>query len=242
MPAPCSCRACCSWPSRRKNWQLPRRCWNGSGLRSPRAGTTPLAAALGFVLSRPEIDVAVVGMTGLQQFNEIVAAALSPCRRWTGSLRAERRTHPDAVALVSYASSAATCSAMASEAVRPGDSIPNRLTSPGRPCACGSVDAEIGIGFARSRQFGPHPGIIRRQHLFADARPVTRDNRRELGGDAGRHGIVDLPPDHSTPAIRHWGRSGRARPCPGSHARPARPAPAPDRPDAVKGLLTDRLA
>src|SRR6202007_52346 len=28
------------------------------------AGMTPLAAALGFVLSRPEIDSAVVGMTG----------------------------------------------------------------------------------------------------------------------------------------------------------------------------------
>jgi D-threo-aldose 1-dehydrogenase len=43
-----------------------------------RAGTTPLAAALGFVLSRPEIDVAVVGMTGVQQLSEIVSAALSP--------------------------------------------------------------------------------------------------------------------------------------------------------------------
>ena len=42
------------------------------------AGTTPLAAALGFVLSRPEIDVAVVGMTGVQELNEIVSAALSP--------------------------------------------------------------------------------------------------------------------------------------------------------------------
>ena len=42
------------------------------------AGSTPLAAALGFVLSRPEIDVAVVGITGVQQLNEIVSAALSP--------------------------------------------------------------------------------------------------------------------------------------------------------------------
>ena len=42
------------------------------------AGSTPLCAALGFALSRPEIDVAVVGMTGLQQFNEIVASTLSP--------------------------------------------------------------------------------------------------------------------------------------------------------------------
>ena len=42
------------------------------------ADTTPLAAALGFALSRPEIDVAVVGMTSLQQLREIVSAALSP--------------------------------------------------------------------------------------------------------------------------------------------------------------------
>ena len=42
------------------------------------AGTTPLAAALGFVLSRPEIDVAVVGMTGVQELSEIVSTALSP--------------------------------------------------------------------------------------------------------------------------------------------------------------------
>jgi aryl-alcohol dehydrogenase-like predicted oxidoreductase len=42
------------------------------------AGSTPLAAALGFVLSRPELDAAVVGMTGLKQLGEIVSAALSP--------------------------------------------------------------------------------------------------------------------------------------------------------------------
>ncbi|HEX4272645.1 MAG TPA: aldo/keto reductase [Rhizomicrobium sp.] len=42
------------------------------------AGATPLAAALGFVLSRPEIDVAVVGMTGIRQLGEIAAAALAP--------------------------------------------------------------------------------------------------------------------------------------------------------------------
>jgi aryl-alcohol dehydrogenase-like predicted oxidoreductase len=42
------------------------------------AGATPLTAALGFVLSRPEIDVAVVGMTGLMQLREIVSAVLSP--------------------------------------------------------------------------------------------------------------------------------------------------------------------
>ena len=47
-----------------------------------RAGTGPLAAALGFVLSRPEIDVALVGLTGLAQLKEIIAAALAPLPDW----------------------------------------------------------------------------------------------------------------------------------------------------------------
>jgi D-threo-aldose 1-dehydrogenase len=42
------------------------------------AGSTPLAGALGFVLSRPEIDVAVVGMTEIAQLAEILAATLLP--------------------------------------------------------------------------------------------------------------------------------------------------------------------
>jgi aryl-alcohol dehydrogenase-like predicted oxidoreductase len=47
-----------------------------------RAGIDPLTAALGFVLSQPVVDVAVVGLTGLRQFQEIVAAALSPLPEW----------------------------------------------------------------------------------------------------------------------------------------------------------------
>ena len=42
------------------------------------ASTTPLTAALGFVLSRPEIAVGVVGVTGLDELNEILAAAATP--------------------------------------------------------------------------------------------------------------------------------------------------------------------
>ncbi len=37
-----------------------------------------LAAALGFVLSRPEIDVALVGVTQLAELEEILAAATLP--------------------------------------------------------------------------------------------------------------------------------------------------------------------
>lgn len=47
------------------------------------AGTTPLAAALSFVLSRPEVDVAVVGVAALKQIDEIMASlAPSPDLDW----------------------------------------------------------------------------------------------------------------------------------------------------------------
>jgi aryl-alcohol dehydrogenase-like predicted oxidoreductase len=42
------------------------------------AGSTPLAAALGFVLSRPEINVALVGVTTPAELDEILAAAALP--------------------------------------------------------------------------------------------------------------------------------------------------------------------
>jgi len=42
------------------------------------AGSTPLAAALGFVLSRPEIDVALVGVTTAAELDEILTAAGRP--------------------------------------------------------------------------------------------------------------------------------------------------------------------
>jgi aryl-alcohol dehydrogenase-like predicted oxidoreductase len=43
-----------------------------------RAGATPLAAALAFVLSRPEIDVALVGVTQPMELEEIVETAAHP--------------------------------------------------------------------------------------------------------------------------------------------------------------------
>jgi aryl-alcohol dehydrogenase-like predicted oxidoreductase len=42
------------------------------------AGMSPLAAALGFVLSRPEVDVAVVGVTATPQLDEILANLTAP--------------------------------------------------------------------------------------------------------------------------------------------------------------------
>ena len=42
------------------------------------AGTTPLAAALGFVLARPEIAIGLVGVTSAAELEEILAAAAQP--------------------------------------------------------------------------------------------------------------------------------------------------------------------
>ncbi len=42
------------------------------------AGTTPLAAALGFVLSRPEVEIGLVGVTGVDELGDILAAAARP--------------------------------------------------------------------------------------------------------------------------------------------------------------------
>jgi aryl-alcohol dehydrogenase-like predicted oxidoreductase len=42
------------------------------------AGTTPLTAALAFVLSRPEVDVAVVGVAALRHLQEILVANCEP--------------------------------------------------------------------------------------------------------------------------------------------------------------------
>ena len=51
-----------------------------TGLRArlAAAGTTPLAAAIAFVLSRPQIAVGLVGVTGLDELNDILAAAARP--------------------------------------------------------------------------------------------------------------------------------------------------------------------
>ena len=46
--------------------------------RIAKSRTTPLAAALGFVLSRPEVDVAVVGVTATPQLEEILAVVNAP--------------------------------------------------------------------------------------------------------------------------------------------------------------------
>ena len=46
--------------------------------RIAQAGTTPLAAALAFALGRPEVDIAVVGVTTQEELEEILSAAKAP--------------------------------------------------------------------------------------------------------------------------------------------------------------------
>jgi aryl-alcohol dehydrogenase-like predicted oxidoreductase len=41
-------------------------------------GTSPLAAALGFVLNRPEIAIGLVGVTSANELDEILQAAKAP--------------------------------------------------------------------------------------------------------------------------------------------------------------------
>jgi aryl-alcohol dehydrogenase-like predicted oxidoreductase len=43
-----------------------------------RAGATPLSAALGFVLSRPEIAFGLVGVTSTAELDQIITAARMP--------------------------------------------------------------------------------------------------------------------------------------------------------------------
>jgi spore coat polysaccharide biosynthesis protein SpsF (cytidylyltransferase family)/aryl-alcohol dehydrogenase-like predicted oxidoreductase len=51
---------------------------NAVRARIAAAGATPLAAALGFVLSRQEVDVAVIGVTALKQLEEVLATLAVP--------------------------------------------------------------------------------------------------------------------------------------------------------------------
>ena len=57
-------------------YAAPRLAQVKSAIRA--AGATPLCAALGFVLSCPEIAVALVGVTSLAELEEILAAAKEP--------------------------------------------------------------------------------------------------------------------------------------------------------------------
>jgi aryl-alcohol dehydrogenase-like predicted oxidoreductase len=63
-------------PPEKLNYAAPML--NAARARIAAAGVTMLAVALGFVLSRPEVDVAVIGMTARKQLEEILKAVAEP--------------------------------------------------------------------------------------------------------------------------------------------------------------------
>jgi spore coat polysaccharide biosynthesis protein SpsF (cytidylyltransferase family)/aryl-alcohol dehydrogenase-like predicted oxidoreductase len=71
-------------PPEKLNYAAPML--NAVRERIAAAGVTTLAAALGFVLSRPEVDVAVIGMTAPKQLEEILATVAAPLPQldWAG--------------------------------------------------------------------------------------------------------------------------------------------------------------
>lgn len=123
--------------------------------------------------------------------------------------------------------SLATCSPMASEAVRPGLSIPNKATSPSQPVRGRSVDAEVGLGRPGSMEFRPQPGVVRAQGARGQSRPEGADRSLEAGGGGGVDGEVrgvheaQIRAEHRLAAevaaimeaqrARHWRRVDQAR-------------------------------
>ena len=73
---------------------------------------------------------------------------------WSGPSRLHARSHIQVLVRES-SSSDRTCSPSARAAVRPGDSIPNRFTSPGTPCCAGPATT-------KSAAFWPGPTIFGR--------------------------------------------------------------------------------
>ena len=85
-----------------KTAKAPRRIWRKVQMQLREAGITPLAAALGFVLSRPEIAFGLVGVTSARELEDIIAAARVPLPDldWA-SFALDDETDAYAVALVS---------------------------------------------------------------------------------------------------------------------------------------------
>ena len=85
----------------------------------------------------------------------------------------------------------ATVSAIASDAVRPGDSMPNRLTRPG--CgASGTVDPKIGRRLVRGVHLGPDSRVIGLEPRALERRIVAPDRGRELLRAARIEAVVDV--------------------------------------------------
>ena len=73
---------------------------------------------------------------------------------------------------------AATSSANASDAVNPGDSMPNRLTSPGTPCSAGPWMHEIGGRLPGRGDLRPDAGVARRKRAVRQRRASSAGSPR----------------------------------------------------------------
>ena len=87
--------------------------------------------------------------------------------------------------------SARTFSARASEAVRPGDSMPKRLISPGDAVLRRPLDREILRRRALRHDLGPNAGIARLQRAVLQRRPVFAHGGVELVGAVRIDRVVD---------------------------------------------------
>ena len=124
----------------------------------------------------------------------------------------------------SEASSDATRSAIASEAVRPGDSIPTRFTRPGSPRALSSAITKSRNGSPGACELRADARLVGREPLGAQPGQVAAGGRRELRGLAG----VDRR-SRGARRTRRRARSARGRRGRASRARRGRRRRAPDR-------------
>ncbi len=101
------------------------------------------------------------------------------------------------------ASASTTSSAIASELVSPGLSMPSRLTSPGTPWIAGPSIRKSGIGSLGRMQLRPDAGIVGDQRTVRQGRPIGPDRGIEFVG-AGRD---RRPGPGHPPPIPHPGRT-----------------------------------
>ena len=88
-------------------------------------------------------------------------------------------------------SAASTASPIASAQVRPGDSMPKRLTSPATPWSRGPSDQEVRGLLARSHDLRPDAGVAGRQPPVLETGPVFPDRGVEAVGAARVDVVAD---------------------------------------------------
>ena len=110
----------------------------------------------------------------------------------TNGLKTKRRTRPlprrDAQDTASFRT---TSSAIASDDVSPGLSIPNSWTSPATPCSVGPSMRKSATEVARAAELRPYPAVGRRQCIFRQSRPVPTYRAFKRDDPARIDSVVD---------------------------------------------------